>query len=152
MQSMPADTLVAPKQVFQIVYVSSAVEPMEPAELTALLKRARARNTADNVTGMLLYHDGNFMQLLEGEEKTVRATHQRIKRDPRHTGMITLIQAPAAERLCTDWSMGMKYLSAEDLRATPGLSSFLTGTPRGDSKSEASKVMRLLYQFRETLR
>lgn len=152
MSDLSADLPTSSPAVFQIVYVSSAVRPFSPADLVDLLAQARPRNAAADVTGMLLYHDGNFMQLLEGSEKQVRTTHERIKTDPRHTGMITLIQGPASERICGDWSMGLRNISSEEAKNASGLNEFLIGSWRKESGTEQKRALRLLYQFRESLR
>jgi len=139
--------------VFQIVYVSSAVRPFTISELMDLLNRARPRNLACGVTGILLYHDGNFMQLLEGDEANVRATHRRIMRDPRHTGGITLVQKAVKERLFSDWSMGFKQVSPEEAKEADGLSDFLSsGLKAGASLKMEDAAVRLLHTFRDRLR
>ena len=58
--------------MFHLVYASSALQPFTKPELQALLEQARQKNAKLGVTGMLLYKDGNFMQVLEGEKETVR--------------------------------------------------------------------------------
>ena len=50
-----------------LIYASSATKAMSQDELKALLAKARTNNQRDNITGMLLYNDGNFLQVLEGE-------------------------------------------------------------------------------------
>jgi hypothetical protein len=57
--------------VYYLVYVSAAVTWFSEAELRALLTGARFRNENADITGMLLYKDGNFMQALEGSEAAV---------------------------------------------------------------------------------
>ncbi|WP_419835757.1 BLUF domain-containing protein [Endozoicomonas atrinae] len=57
--------------MINLVYVSSASRVMDEHELTALLEQSRDRNLRQNVTGMLIYCDGNFFQVLEGEEKVI---------------------------------------------------------------------------------
>ena len=59
--------------MFHLVYVSSAVRPFSKSELVELLNVTRDNNSRLGVTGMLLYRDGNFMQVLEGGEPVVRA-------------------------------------------------------------------------------
>ena len=70
--------------MYQLVYVSTATEPFSSEELTRLLETSRKNNTADGVTGMLLYHDGNFFQVLEGDRDAVIGVFRRVERDPRH--------------------------------------------------------------------
>jgi hypothetical protein len=50
--------------MFHIVYASSALQLFTKPELQTLLEKARQNNAKLNVTGMLLYKDGNFMQAL----------------------------------------------------------------------------------------
>lgn len=52
----------------------------------------RTNNERAGITGMLLYKDGNFMQLLEGEKEAVLRLHKNIIVDPRHKGFLTLLQ------------------------------------------------------------
>lgn len=144
--SSPSSTL------FRIVYVSSAVSSFTPEELLALLKRARPRNMAAQVTGLLLYHDGNFMQCLEGPEPQVKATHARILNDPRHHGCITLIKAPVTDRLFSDWSMAFRNIAASEATAIPGFSDFLSRSERSESLRTSHNALHLLHSFRERIR
>ena len=90
----------------QLVYTSSAVRLWTPDELDALLAQSRARNTADGVTGALVYCDGTFVQALEGLEAAVEAAFARIARDPHHRGTHVLLRAHVPERQFPDWAMG----------------------------------------------
>ena len=65
--------------MFQLVYLSSASQPFSEDDLVALLTQARQNNTAHGLTGMLLYKDGNFMQVLEGDEAEVRRLFHTIE-------------------------------------------------------------------------
>ncbi len=92
--------------MYRVVYVSSARTTFSEAELEQLLTKSRAANEAVGVTGLLLYHDGNFIQALEGPKKCVEAVLQRIEKDPRHGNVLVLIQEEDEERVFGDWSMG----------------------------------------------
>ena len=88
--------------MFSLVYVSAAVTWFSDRELRALLAQCRLSNAQTGITGMLLYKDGNFMQALEGEERTVRALEARIAADRRHQGMVTLLSGHTAQRQFSD--------------------------------------------------
>ncbi len=64
--------------MFFLVCVSSATRPFSGEDLRALLETCRKNNAGSGVTGMLLYRDGKFMQVLEGDEGTVRALYEGI--------------------------------------------------------------------------
>jgi len=92
--------------MFHLVYVSSAVEPFSKTELVELLHVARANNERLGITGMLLYRDGNFMQVLEGEEPVVRDLYARIERDPRQARTLAYGRVRAVEGVRRDWETG----------------------------------------------
>jgi hypothetical protein len=90
----------------QIVYVSSAAAPMTANELRDLLIRAQRDNQKAELTGALLYSDGNFIQVLEGRAEEVERVFARICRDRRHHGVIRLFSRTIAARSFPDWAMG----------------------------------------------
>jgi hypothetical protein len=94
-----------------LLYVSSSVGHISDEEIAAVLHRARANNLRSGVTGMLLYCDGNFLQLLEGEDAAVEATFDRIRRNRRHTDVTVLLDEKVRERSFAEWSMGFEKLN-----------------------------------------
>jgi hypothetical protein len=58
--------------------VSSATRRLSVAELADILRVSRADNQRDEITGMLLYKDGNIMQVLEGAEEKVSALIEKL--------------------------------------------------------------------------
>ena len=90
-----------------------------------MLEISRRNNALIDVTGMLVYRDGNFMQAIEGEEETILRLQEKIKRDPRHDGLITLLTQRIETRQFPAWSMGFRNLADPALRGMPGYSEFL---------------------------
>jgi len=133
------------------VYVSSAVHLMTPAELLELLRKARENNERDQITGMLLYKNGNFMQAFEGEEKKAAWLHDKILADPRHRNIITLLEEPLEKRRFDGWSMSFQNvdLLSEDERAafSPFLSQPFYKNYFGANPNNALK---LLLSFRKS--
>lgn len=110
-----------------LVYVSTARHLMNEAELMAILETSRARNTSDHITGMLLYKDGSFMQVLEGRAEVIEKTYARIGKDPRHDGLILLRKGQTERRNFPGWSMGFRAVNAEDLAGIPGFAQIRNG-------------------------
>ncbi|HEY3287190.1 MAG TPA: BLUF domain-containing protein [Gemmatimonadaceae bacterium] len=100
-----------------LVYVSSAEHLQSEAELEEILTVARELNARDDVTGILLYHEGSFMQCLEGDREVIHATYDRIARDPRHHGIVKLLDEPIAERSFPEWQMGYFRAAKSELLA-----------------------------------
>lgn len=102
------------KTVRRLIYFSSATRKMTTCELDSLLSQSRRNNLRDGLTGLLLYGDGSFMQLLEGPEEAVDRTYERILNDPRHRHLIKVDDTRSGERLFGSWSMGYHRLAAGD--------------------------------------
>ena len=136
-----------------LVYVSSATKLSSEAELVELLEQARESNLHNGITGMLLYSNGNFTQVIEGEETTVLALYQKILTDPRHANVLTLLNRPLTERMFPEWSMGFRNLDQVAEENTPGFTRFMKDalTPENLSQN-AEKVYKLLLSFRESMR
>ena len=94
--------------MFYLVYVSMAAENISKADLLDILAKSRENNSKAGITGMLLHKDENFMQVLEGEEAAVRALYQRLLLDPRHRGILTLVEGEREERHFADGPWAFK--------------------------------------------
>ena len=135
--------------MFYLVYVSVAAEKVSKDDLLEILARSRTNNAEAGITGMLLYKDGNYMQVLEGDEKAVRDLYARIRRDPRHLGIVTLVEGRRDNRCFGDWSMGFQDLSSPEARDVPGYSEFLnTPLTAEEFSSDPGQCERLLWAFK----
>lgn len=106
---------------YQLIYSSQATRPMSIEDLEQILVDARQGNQARNVTGALVYVDGAFLQLLEGEKETVLTLLESIWRDSRHHAVNVLHQGEVEQPTFSEWRMA--YLSAqpEQVAAWAGL-------------------------------
>lgn len=104
-----------------IVYVSQAVEPFSSKDLGGLLIHSRERNSADGITGLLVYRynadykRGNFLQVLEGPDAELDDVWDRISSDKRHHTIVVIEDGPLEARMFEEWSMGFKNIEAGDL-------------------------------------
>lgn len=135
-----------------LIYASSATRLLETAELLELLEISRRNNHRVGVTGVLLYKDGNFMQVLEGEPGAVRQVFDRISRDPRHSGILVLRHAEHAQRDFPEWSMAFHDLNSPEARAVPGYSEFLNNPITAAAFSDNPTLcQKLLLAFKRTI-
>lgn len=91
--------------MFELAYTSRASEMMTKMQLEDLLNQAVHFNKMHNITGLLLYNDGIFFQVLEGEEQTVNALYASIKQDFRHYDVRQIYAQPLSKRNFANWSM-----------------------------------------------
>lgn len=138
--------MVVDPWVIQLIYRSAAQTRFSPKELSELLVRARANNTQLGLTGMLLYDDGSFLQMLEGERDALFTLYARILVDPRHAGITRLLEREIDERQFGDWKMGFVSVARLGV-ALPGYSEFLQN--HGEVSSSGNQALRVLSQFRD---
>ena len=98
--------------LIQVIYASAAATPFTPEALRALLAKSRARNSLYGVSGVLLYHEGSILQVLEGPEDTVDRILAAVTKDPRHYKLRYLSRATIQKREFEAWSMGFIDASA----------------------------------------
>jgi len=95
----------------QLLYVSDTGRDISPAVLDDILEVSRRKNRSVGVTGLLLYLDGGFLQVLEGNHAAVEGIYAAICSDQRHWN-VTLLLDHEAPRAFSDWSMGFEHLRA----------------------------------------
>jgi hypothetical protein len=106
-----------------IIYLSRVSQKPNPEELVALLVKARSSNEVAGITGAMVYGQGQFIQILEGEEAAVTALYERIVADPRHQAILKLADKPITERTFVKWSMAFRELSPEQAAELVGYTS-----------------------------
>jgi hypothetical protein len=95
-----------------IIYMSTASWPMTEAELEDLLRQAQRGNERRGITGALVYGEGQFMQIMEGEQATVEALYAHIEQDRRHKGVFKFADRAIPARRFAEWSMGFEVVSS----------------------------------------
>lgn len=100
-----------------LLYISDAVMPMPSKELDAIRSVSVRFNAQHDITGVLFYSAGHFVQLLEGDTTQIHSLFEKIAVDRRHQRVRLLVLRPAERRIFKDWSMGVldldQYTSAE---------------------------------------
>jgi hypothetical protein len=138
--------------MLSLVYISSSRRPFSDADLLALLQKAREKNTRLNITGMLLYKGGKFIQVLEGPDDAVRQLFATIAADDRHQGTSGLQERQIEERQFPDWKMAFQNLEDPSLRGIPGFSDFLNQPLELEQfRADPSRAIRLLEVFRSNM-
>ena len=131
--------------LYSLIYRSQASRAVHEVTLPPLLRKARLHNERSRLGGLLLYANGEFMQVLEGPEPELSQLYARIQADPRHYAVRTLAYGPIAARTFPDWRMAYapangrvleKFTGFLPLAAAPGLAAH-----------PAAAVTQLLHDF-----
>lgn len=111
---------------FQLIYSSVATEKMPKSKLYKILMVARSRNASLDVTGLLVFINGVFLQILEGERDVVCALMKKISSDPRHSNVKVFQEADVEQRTFSSWRMAYVTPSVKELATWAGLRSTTT--------------------------
>jgi blue light- and temperature-responsive anti-repressor len=135
-------------RLIHLIYNSVATEPFSDDTMTALLAKARSKNAALGITGMLLHVDGCFFQVLEGPEDAVNALAETIRQDARHGHMTSIINEPIARRAFSEWTMGYANMDANKIGEVEGLNDFF-GAGKVLAGLDAGRARKLLTAFKD---
>jgi len=136
--------------IFHVIYLSTATIPLSSSQLRDLLTDARQRNLDLELTGLLLYAHGRFMQVLEGPESAVRTVFDSIQRDERHKNVETIRLEEKESRHFPDWRMGFRNFTVS-IETLPVISRFLEPDFDLSAFQGDSKDYRMLLAFRQTI-
>jgi hypothetical protein len=77
---------------FALCYVSTASPTLPNSEILDLLQQSSRNNDFKKITGILLYSNGNFFQVLEGPKDLVLELYQKIEEDKRHYNLMLIFK------------------------------------------------------------
>ena len=110
----------------QIVYSSLATKKMLKSDLYVILRQARLNNEKSGVTGILIFSDGHFFQVLEGKENIVADLYKKISADKRHSDIQLLLEDELENRTFPNWGMAYATPSAREIANWAGLRNAIT--------------------------
>ena len=137
-----------------IGYVSSADKSITSQDITDILDVSVKNNDTFDITGILCYHDGNFLQFIEGESDNVHNLIEKIKEDKRNSGMIVVHDELIAGRMFPDWRMALRRLSdiPKALRGNCRDIMRLSLEQFEASPDHADEIHALIHAFKESFR
>jgi len=138
-------------QLHTLVYCSQAVRGIERRDLEQIARAAQRFNTRNNISGMLLYSNDMFIQVLEGPLPMLEHLYERkIRLDRRHFDLERLMINPVKERRFGEWAMGVldasrsARLDREKLR-------FICDQAHNDPAAAGRAALTVLKIFRKDL-
>ena len=104
------------------------------------------------VTGLLIYCDGVFVQVLEGEKPAVEKLFSTISDDNRHDTVDIIAHGEIEERIFPSWEMAYLETTPDEFDDRVGLKGTLD---RGEAlerlKGDESQIKKVLYDFASSL-
>ncbi len=135
--------------MYFLLYTSNPTKPISTKELKELLSASVRNNEKMGITGMLLYLNNTFMQVIEGNEDDVNELFDKIVNDDRHHKIFKLMEGFIANPFFLTWSMGFKHLHPAEAATLPGfndVSQFFSEQRIQESGEPALVFLKLFYK------
>lgn len=101
------------QDLYKIIYISAARHDLSDQALETLLVKCRDKNAFFDITGYMVYHERNIIQLLEGRRTAVEYIYNTIRMDDRHQNITELCASPIENRAFADWQMGFQKIDRQ---------------------------------------
>ena len=139
--------------MIQLAYVSKATDEFNQNiddNVFNILETARKNNGTKGISGLLIYRDGYFLQLLEGDADSVLHLYGKIAVDNRHVQIRTLFKQETSMRLFPNWAMGFSKLENKELEAVSNINPWdeIQGFLDNNQTIPNEKVLRIFKSFK----
>lgn len=99
----------------RITYISRLKHSLSLTEIEAIGKSAGINNRKEEITGILLYFNNLFFQIIEGEDNAINNLFDIIKQDERHQDVLCLkSEENVTERYFPEWEMKLVNLDGRN--------------------------------------
>ena len=129
---------------YTLCYVSSCNDDLSARDLEQLFHVNKRNNIELNISGILVYNNGNFLQILEGDEQKIINLFKKIRVDKRHSHIIELISSHKSERIFDDYEIG--FILVNDSKKRNQLRNYLNWLKEAEIKN-VNKVIRIVENF-----
>lgn len=104
----------------QILYFSNEAFAMNDGDLHGLRGESLTNNSLFGVTGLLLYVDRIFVQVIEGPDAAIGQLYTNIRQDERNKEVVEMFDRGIDARAFPAWSMGFHSPGAAERNADAG--------------------------------
>lgn len=141
-----------PDQFVQLLYLSNPKPELRKRDLDEILEKSRQNNPATEISGLLIFADGVFIQVLEGFAEQVHGLFEKICDDSRHEDVEIIAEYAVKDRLFAKWSMAFIQSTFDELTEITGTAGMLS---RGDVltllSNDQTKAARFLKDFAQQI-
>ncbi len=99
--------------LYTIAYISRAADHLSTQDIQELLQYSSRSNVSSNINGLLLFNEGNFFQVLEGDRLAVESLYNKIKEDSRHDSLVELFHERTVDPVFKEYSSQFNLISTE---------------------------------------
>ena len=133
--------------LYGLLYVSQAKHELGDQELNEISATSSLNNRKDQISGALLYMQGEFLQILEGDENVLMDTYRRIDADDRHQSANLFFYGPIEKRNFDNWDMRYSQVQVQRFQRLTGLDSFNDFFQRSSEGKQMEMGIMLFQEF-----
>src|SRR5512132_3247327 len=111
-----------------LTYTSLARLDLQTTDLEDIHRTAREQNSADGITGLLVFNGTHFLQIIEGSEKAIEDLVDRLRKDSRHSGFEIRDKRKIERRSFPDWRMELVQVNPSFFEARDAIAERLPET------------------------
>ena len=127
-----------------ICYISDSRINKSITDFNNLIEKAKINNAKNNITGILVYRNNNFLQVFEGAPETVDTIFDKIRMDQRHQNIFKIIDTSIDQRIFEEYKFGFTVVS--DKNALQNLSDYLEWLRNADNMI-ANEIVTMVENF-----
>lgn len=131
----------------QIIYTSRPTAEITDSVLLNILVRSQVKNDDMGISGLLVFHHGQFMQLLEGNADVVGKLIDTIRHDPRHADVTILLDREHLRRCMPTWAMAFSTSKPMDPAIKEQAFSLSLEEGKSICSAMSGEVGRIFHQF-----
>ncbi|OCX52423.1 hypothetical protein BEL04_13230 [Mucilaginibacter sp. PPCGB 2223] len=125
----------------QVIYISYLKNNFNERDFFSQLMLSRQSNAQNNITGMLFYAGGKYIQLIEGPKNSVIQLMGNIHQDERHYDIEIIADMPVSYRNFANRSMDYRLFADNELEQMMGFDDIK------HNSLAAPRIIRLLKLF-----
>lgn len=133
--------------MFYLIYTSTILDHTSEVELYDILESSIRNNTEKDITGLLIYNDGMFIQMLEGGREEVNSIYRKILDDKRHYNITTLLSGETSKRHFPHWRMALEVTHEKTFRQLEAFESLQEANDFLEGMHDDDASIRLLRYF-----
>lgn len=84
---------------YELIYHSHAASPICSQDLNKVFEEAKTYNSEHNITSCLLFHNNEFLHVIEGDKADIEVAFERILEDTRHNDVFLVDMQPITRRM-----------------------------------------------------
>ena len=135
--------------MYTLIYSSQIETYLGDIDISSLVYAARQSNADHKITGILLFLNDRFIQVLEGEKQDVKKLYDVIRQDRRHKNLKVLLEKDIDKRQFDGWNLGFKYIRDDELDNYPLLKSVVENeTTVNDESGLPDEIYNSLIDFK----